>query len=166
MANKCISCNNCGHTGWSKNRGNFLITIVLAIFFFVPAIIYEIWRRTGLGVCENCGSDLVLPSNACTTNKPSDVGDLIVLGVLGIVGGIMVMILYALADSAINAYKNRNTPEPQLSQRDLEGNCLRSGMSYYQKQGEYPILKDGKTLALDKIQSDCKGSKDGKYKAP
>jgi len=22
VANKCISCNNCSHTGWSKNRGN------------------------------------------------------------------------------------------------------------------------------------------------
>ncbi|RKG32982.1 Pmp3 family protein [Acinetobacter tianfuensis] len=166
MANKCVSCNNCGHTGWSENRGNFLITIVLAIFFVVPAIIYEIWRRTGLGVCESCGSDLVVPSNSCATNKPSDVGDLIILGVLGVAGGIVVVAIYALAGSAINAYKNRNAPEPQLSQRDLEGNCLRSGMSYYHKQGEYPILKDGKTLALDQIQKDCKGSKDGKYKAP
>ncbi|MPW43378.1 hypothetical protein A7A69_10725 [Acinetobacter sp. Ac_1271] len=166
MANKCIKCNNCGHVGWSKNRGNFLITIILLIFFFVPGVIYEIWRRTGLGVCENCGSDLVQPSSACTSNRPSDVGDLIVLGVLGVIGSIVVVVLYALADSGINAFKNRNAPAPQLSQRELEGSCLRSGMVYYQKQGQYPILGDGKTLALDKIQIDCKGSKDGKYKAP
>ena len=166
MANKCIGCNNCGHIGWSKNRGNFLITIVLAIFFFVPAIIYEIWRRTGLGVCENCGSDLVQPSNSCTGNRPSDAGDFIVLGVLGVIGSIVVMALYALADSAINAYKNRNTPEPQLSQRELETSCFIGGINYHQKQGEYPILSDGKTLAMDKIQLDCKNSKDGKFKAP
>ena len=166
MANKCISCNNCGHTGWSKNRGTFLITIVLAIFFFVPAIIYEIWRRTGLGVCENCGSDLVQPSNSCTGNRPSDAGDFIVLGVLGVIGSIVVIALYALADSAINAYKNKNTPEPQLSQRELETSCFIGGINYHQKQGEYPILSDGKTLAMDKIEIDCKNSRDGKYKAP
>lgn len=166
MANKCISCNNCGHIGWSRNRGNFLITIVLLIFFFIPGAVYEIWRRSGLGVCYNCRSDLVVPSSACTTNKPSDAGDLIVLGVLGIAGGIAVIALYALGDSAINVYKNRNTPAPELSQRDLDGRCLRAGMAYYQKEGEYPILSDGKTLAIDKIQIDCKNSKDGKYKAP
>mgnify|MGYP003602007863 CR=1 FL=1 len=166
MVNKCISCNNCGHIGWSRNQGNFLITIVLLIFFFIPGAVYEIWRRTGLGVCENCGSNLVKPSNACANNKPSDVGGLIVLFVLGVVGCVAVVALYAFADSAINAYNNRNAPQPQLSQRDLDGRCLRAGMAYYQKEGEYPILSDGKTLAIDKIQIDCKNSKDGKYKAP
>lgn len=29
----------CGHIGWSKNRGNFLITIVWMIFFFIPDVI-------------------------------------------------------------------------------------------------------------------------------
>ena len=38
---------NCGHIGWSKNRGNFLITIVWMIFFFILSVIYEIWRRSG-----------------------------------------------------------------------------------------------------------------------
>lgn len=163
---KCVSCNNCNHVGWSKPKGSIVITIVLAFFFLVPAIIYEIWRRTGLGACENCGSNLVAPSRACINNKPTDVWGLIVLFVLGIAGAFVVMILYALGDSAINAYKNRNEPKPVLSQRELEGNCLRSGMAYYQRQGEYPILRDGKTLAMDKVQSDCRGSRDGKYKAP
>lgn len=163
---KCVSCNNCGHVGWSKPKGNIIITLVLAFFFIIPAIIYEIWRRSGLGACENCGSDLVKPSNACTNNKPSDVGDLIVLFALGVVGCVVVVSLYALTGGAINAYKNRNAPQPQLSQRDLEERCFMGGISYYQKQGEYPILRDGKTLAMDKIQLDCKNSKDGKYKAP
>lgn len=166
MANKCISCNSCGHTGWSKNRGNFLITIVLMFFFFIPGVIYEIWRRSGLGVCENCSSDLVKPSSSCTGNKSSDIGDLIVLFLLGVVGCMGILVIYATADSAINAYKNRNAPQPQLSQRDLGERCFMDGISYYQEQGEYPILRDGKTLAMDKIQVDCKNSKDGKYIAP
>lgn len=163
MANKCISCNNCGHIGWSKNRGSFFITIVLAIFFFVPAIIYEIWRRLGLGVCSNCDSDAVIPSNQCTTHKPSDVGDLVLLFVVGVVGAILLVGIYAIADSAINAYKNRNEPPPRLTQRDLEKRCFMRGVDYYQKKGEYPILNDRKTLAMDKIQLDCKGSTSGKY---
>lgn len=163
MANKCVSCNNCGHVGWSKNRGNFLITIVLAFFFLIPAVIYEIWRRSGLGVCESCGSDSLKPSNQCTTNKPSDTGELAVLLVIGIIGGIVFMFLYAMADGTISAFKNRNDPPPQLSQRDLEKRCFMGGMDFYQKQKEYPILKDGKTLAMDKIQADCKGNTTGKY---
>lgn len=165
MANKCIGCNNCGHIGWSKNRGNFLITIVLAFFLLLPAIVYEIWRRTGLGVCENCGSDLVAPSRACASSKPSDVGDLIVLGVLGIIGGIVVMVLYALVDVAINAYKNRNAPPPQLTQQEYEGSCMMRGIKYYQSIKQHPITSNGE-LVLDKVQADCKGSKDGNYKAP
>lgn len=165
MANKCISCNNCGHIGWSKNRGNFLITLVLAFFFLLPAIVYEIWRRTGLGVCENCGSDLVASSGACATSKPSDVGDLVVLGVLGILGGIVVMVLYALVDVAINAYKNRNAPPPQLTQREYEGSCMMRGIKYYQSIKQHPITSSGE-LVLDKVQAACKGSKDGNYKAP
>lgn len=151
--------------GWSKNRGNIFITIVLAFFFLIPAVIYEIWRRSGLGVCENCGSDAVVPSKQCASNRPSDMGELIILFVIGILGGIVLLGLYAVADGAINAYKNRNAPQPQLTQRDLERNCLYDGMDYYQKQGEYPILKDGETLAMDKIQLDCKDNTTGKYVA-
>lgn len=164
MANKCVNCNNCGHTGWSKNRGNFIITIVLAIFFLIPAVVYEIWRRSGLGVCENCGSDAVTPSNQCASTRPSDMGELVILFVVGVVGCFILMILYAIADGAINTYKSRNAPQPQLTQRDLEKRCFNGGIDYYQKQNEYPILKDGKTLAMDKIQLDCQGTKDGKYK--
>ncbi|MEJ5037433.1 Pmp3 family protein [Acinetobacter johnsonii] len=165
MANKCISCNNCGHVGWSKNRGNFLITLVLAFFFLLPAIVYEIWRRTGVGVCDNCGSDLVTPSRACTTSKPSDLGDLIALGILGIIGGIVVVALYALTNAAINAYKNKDVPPPQLTQKDYEASCMLHGIKYYQSINQHPITSSGE-LVLDKVQAACKGSKDGNYKAP
>ena len=165
MANKCISCNNCGHIGWSRNRGNFIITIVLAFFFLLPAVVYEIWRRTGLGVCENCGSNLVKPSHSCTSNKPSDVGDLIILGVLGVVGAVVVIFLYALADIAVNSYKNRNAPPQEITQQDYEASCMLNGIEYYQSIKQHPITSNGE-LVLDKVQAACKGSKDGKYKAP
>ena len=165
MANKCISCNNCGHIGWSKNRGNFLITLVLAFFFLLPAIVYEIWRRTGVGVCDNCGSDLVTPSRACTTSKPSDLGDLIALGILGIIGGIVVVALYALTNAAINAYKNKDVPPPRLTQKEYEASCMLHGIKYYQSINQHPITSNGE-LVLDKVQAACKGSKDGNYKAP
>lgn len=154
MANKCISCNNCGRIGWSKNRGSFLITIVLAIFFFVPAIIYEIWRRIGLGVCSNCGSDAVTPSNQCTTHKPSDVGDLVVLFVVGVIGAILLVGIYALIQGGPDNFKTT---------QNYENTCLAEGLKYYQNKGEYPMLADGKTLSMNKIQLDCKGSTTGKY---
>lgn len=37
----------CDHIGWSKNRGNLLIIIILMIYFFILSVIYEIWRRSG-----------------------------------------------------------------------------------------------------------------------
>ncbi|MBI1453648.1 MULTISPECIES: YqaE/Pmp3 family membrane protein [Acinetobacter] len=160
MANKCISCNNCGHTGWSKNRGNFLITIVLAIFFFIPAVIYEIWRRTGLGVCENCGSDLVQPSNSCTSNRPSDAGDFIVLGVLGFIGSIVVVVIYAFFNTLING-----GPSTQKTTKDYELICMTQGLKHYQQQGQYPMLPNGVETSTH-VMGVCKKSKDGKFKAP
>jgi TM2 domain-containing membrane protein YozV len=160
MANRCISCNNCGHTGWSKNRGNFLITIVLAVFFFVPAVIYEIWRRTGPGVCENCGSDLIKPSNACYTNKPSDVGDLIVLSALGIMGGVVVVIIYAFIHGLIYG-----GPSKEKTIKDYEGECMAQGLKYYQQQGQYPVLQNGVETSTH-VLNVCRNSKDGKFKAP
>ena len=159
MANKCISCNNCGHVGWSKNRGNFLITIVLIFFFFVPAIIYEIWRRSGLGVCSNCGSNLVVPSSAC--NPKDRHFQLDISGILLIVGGLiggMFLILYLLG---IGAEFYRNTFNP--SQETLFKECYADGLKHYQSINQFPLLPDGKTLTMDKIQIDCKGSTTGKY---
>lgn len=160
MANKCISCNNCGHTGWSKPKGNLLITIVLAFFFLVPAIIYEIWRRSGLGVCENCSSDLVKPANSCTGNKPSDVGDLIVLFVLGVMGCVIVVFLYAFADGLING-RHMGTK----STKDFEDECMVHGLKHYQDLGQYPTLPNGIETST-KVMNNCKNSKDGEFKAP
>lgn len=169
MANKCISCNNCGHTGWSKNRGNFLITIVLLIFFFVPGVIYEIWRRTGLGVCENCGSNLVVPSNQC--QKDSKQFQLDGMGiVIGVVCGggaiIGLFMLYIIASTSIAHFIKTGSFLPSKSPEKLYELCYTDGLKHYQSINQFPMLPDGKTLTMDKIQIDCKDSKDGKYKAP
>ncbi|RZG70495.1 Pmp3 family protein [Acinetobacter junii] len=161
MPNKCISCNNCGHIGWSKNRGNFLITIVLVIFFFVPAVIYEIWRRSGLGICSNCGSNLVVPSNQC--NLKDRQFQLDISGILLIVGGLigsLFLILYLLG---LGAEFYRNTFKP--SQEKLYERCYADGLKHYQTINQYPMLADGKTLTMDKIQLDCKDNTTGKYVA-
>lgn len=156
MANKCVSCNNCGYTGWSKNRGNFLITIVLLIFFFVPGVIYEIWRRTGLGVCSNCGSDQVAPSTTCIGNKRSDLGELIILFVFGVIGAVLVLTVYALI---------KGGPATTMSTKDLEDACMKEGIEIYQKSGEYPTMKNGSETSTY-VMSVCKNSKDGEFKAP
>lgn len=153
MANKCVSCNNCGHTGWSKNRGNFLISIVLLIFFFVPGVIYEIWRRTGLGVCSNCRSDRVAPSTTCIGNKRSDLGELIILFVFGVIGAVLVITVYALI---------KGGSATTMSTKDLEDACMKDGIEIYQKSGEYPTMKNGEETST-KVLMDCKGSTNGKY---
>lgn len=157
---KCVSCNNCNHIGWSKPKGSIVITIILAFFFLVPAIIYEVWRRTGLGVCENCGSNLVVPSRACINNKPTDVGGLIVLGVLGVVGGIVVVAIYAFFNTLING-----GPSTQKTTKDYELICMTQGLKHYQQQGQYPVLSNGAETSTY-VMNVCKNSKDGKFKAP
>lgn len=156
VAKNCISCNNCGHTGWSKNRGNFIITLVLAIFFFVPAIIYEIWRRTGLGVCANCGSNMVIPSNSCSTKKPPEVGDILGLSILGVIGCIVVVALYAVINGGPSTEKNI---------RHYEVECMSEGMKHYQKIGQYPMLPNG-TETSTQVLNLCKNSADGNFIAP
>ncbi|ENX02344.1 hypothetical protein F900_01408 [Acinetobacter modestus] len=166
MANKCISCNNCGHVGWSKNRGNFLITIVLVIFFVVPAIIYEIWRRSGLGVCSNCGSNLVVPSSQC--NPKDRHFQLDFLGIILVVAGIVVSTMLAIflfmgLYVTVNRYLETGQWSLPKSEETLFKECYADGLKHYQSINQFPTLADGKTLTMDKIQIDCKGSTTGKY---
>ena len=166
MANKCISCNNCGHTGWSKNRGNFLITIVLAVFFFVPAIIYEIWRRTGLGICESCGSDLVVPSNQCQQKDRQFQLD--VIGIFGVVAGIVIGAMAVIFVGmgiyvGVERFVNTGSFLPPKSPEKLYELCFADGLKHYQSINQYPLLQDGKTMTMDKIELDCRGSVNGKY---
>lgn len=166
MANKCISCNNCGHVGWSKNRGSFLITIVLMIFFFIPGVIYEIWRRSGLGVCENCSSGLVVPSNQCQEkNRQFQLDGVgIIVGVVGIGGGIFIVVLLGiLIVGSVQNFINTGSFLPPKSPEKLFELCYADGLKHYQTINQYPTLPDGKTLTMDKIQIDCKNSVTGKY---
>lgn len=54
-----VECIACGHVGASKTKGSLWITIILLLIFFPSAIVYEIWRRSGGGVCSACGSNHV-----------------------------------------------------------------------------------------------------------
>lgn len=161
MANNCVSCRNCGHQGWSKPKGSIWITLVLAFFFLIPAIIYEIWRRSGLGVCENCGSDQIKPSQACATSKPSSASDLLVLFAIGCVGCVVVVFAYGL----IYSLTNPNASESYKWTHEYEGECMVGGVEYYQSIKQHPVTDKGE-LVLDLVQEQCKNSKDGKYKAP
>ncbi|WP_180052602.1 MULTISPECIES: Pmp3 family protein [unclassified Acinetobacter] len=160
MANNCINCKNCGHTGWSKPRGSILITLVLALFFILPAIAYEVWRRLGLGVCENCGGSNVAPSSTCTTQRPTDIGSMIILLILGVAGAFIVVLAYSFIDGAINGY-----PTGAKTTKDLEDQCVAQGLKYYQKVGQYPTLSNGEETSTHVLRG-CRDSIDGKFKAP
>ncbi|GEM_PF-2108994 len=165
MANKCISCNNCGHIGWSKNKGSFLITIVLLIFFFIPGLIYEIWRNIGLGACKNCGSTAVIPSDQCQEkSKKIQINTfkffvgLISIGGALYIGALLLVVAYVSINHFIETGEFRTKSPDQLFEA-----CYKEGLKHYQSIGQYPMLADGKTLTMDKIQVECKNSTTGKY---
>lgn len=168
MANKCISCNNCGHIGWSKNRGNFLITIVLVIFFFVPAVIYEIWRRSGLGICFNCSSNLVVPSNQC--NLKDRHFQLDIVGIIAVVAGVIISTMLAIflfmgLYVTVERYIDTGKWTKEKTAEEIFQQCYADGLKHYQSINQFPMLADGKTLTMDKIQLDCKDNTTGKYVA-
>ena len=99
---KCISCRTCGHIGWSKPRGNFLVTIVLAFLFILPALLYEIWRRTSLGICESCASKMVVPSHACVANKPSNLDSILVFFVLSSASIVVLILIYTFFNTLLH----------------------------------------------------------------
>lgn len=157
---RCVSCNNCGHIGWSKPKGSVWITLVLAFFFIVPAIIYEIWRRSGNGVCETCDSSLIKPSTACQTHKPSDMGGLLLLFGIGVLGSCVVVAAFAIGNNLINGgYSSSTTPKA------LADECMARGLKHYQDLDQYPILANGEET-LTHVLNVCKGSRDGEFKAP
>jgi hypothetical protein len=52
-------CTSCGCTGLAKTHtpGHFLIELLLWFFFFVPGLIYSIWRLSARkrNCCPHCG---------------------------------------------------------------------------------------------------------------
>ena len=62
-----LICSNCGTACYAgdvdyKNKGSFLIEVVLWLCFLVPGLIYSIWRRSNLEkLCPKCGSSALMP---------------------------------------------------------------------------------------------------------
>ena len=162
MANNCVSCGNCGATGWSKPKGSILITLLLALFFIIPAIIYEIWRRIGLGVCGNCGSDSIKPSTLCTTQREIDLMSLVVLFAIGIAGAVVLLFAYAFINGVISGDFSKKSSD---SRQRLQEVCMTDGLRYYQNIGSYPNLPNGEET-LSYVMNVCKTSKDGNFKKP
>ena len=154
--NVCIHCNNCGQTNWSKKRGSFLITAVIAWFFLVPAIIYEVWRNTGIGVCPVCGSEAVYPSSGCNIkDKNLQINVIgIVIAVVSIVGAFFLFVYLSL----MNYYWAFPT------QAMLEKSCFTEGMHYMEN---HPDKKPSNITMhvdlIDYVSGKCKGTINGKY---
>lgn len=162
MANNCVSCSHCGAIGWSKPRGSILITLLLALFFIIPAIIYEVWRRVGLGVCSNCESNSIKPSASCTTRREIDLMSLIVLFAIGIAGTAVLLFAYAFIDNVISGDFSKKSSD---SRQRLQEECMTDGLRHYQGIGSYPNLPSGEET-LSYVMNVCKTAKDGNFKAP
>ncbi len=57
-------CRNCGSKGLAKKttKGSLWIEVILWLCFFVPGIIYSIWRLvTRYPACKACGSPEIVP---------------------------------------------------------------------------------------------------------
>jgi len=59
-------CPNCGYQGYTEEqlKGSGCIEIVLWFFFFLPGLIYSIWRRTSPQmICPKCKQPGMIPEN-------------------------------------------------------------------------------------------------------
>ncbi len=57
-------CQNCGTVRWpvKRTRGSFAIEIILWFCFFIPGLIYTVWRLTTKElVCPECGATGMIP---------------------------------------------------------------------------------------------------------
>lgn len=164
MAGKCVECNNCGHIGYSVNRGSFAITIVLAFFFLVPAIIYEIWRNSGLGVCANCGSSLIKPSNQCDPNSTKiKIDDSLVRIVLMVSG--VILAFFAVIYGVIFALKSYSYVQEKYfpTEGQLVRQCKTDGSTLFStgKLSYRELITENDVQRF--IDKACQGSKDGKF---
>ena len=61
-----LICSNCGTIGKpiTITKGSFFIEIILWLCFFIPGIIYTIWRvTTRENGCKACGATAMIPLN-------------------------------------------------------------------------------------------------------
>lgn len=64
---RTMFCTRCGHEGESKTktRGSLLIELVLWLCFFVPGLVYSIWRHGSRApACAKCGSGELIPPDS------------------------------------------------------------------------------------------------------
>lgn len=69
MSDQAVYCHNCKKCSRSKANGSGWITIILLFFYIVPGIIYEIWRKSGLGRCSHCNSTQVMKESDARANN-------------------------------------------------------------------------------------------------
>lgn len=110
MSGQPVECNNCGSVSVSVPKGSVWVTVALALFFIFPAIVYEVWRRTGLGACGVCGSQAVYPTNKYvdTTNLAKGMMGRIFIAVLGVLTILFLLLVgYTKAHNFYVEYKNK-----------------------------------------------------------
>lgn len=68
-------CTKCGTTtkGKTITKGSFFIELILWLCFFVPGIIYSMWRlSTRYEACPECGAVDLVPVNSPAGKKLSE----------------------------------------------------------------------------------------------
>lgn len=69
---KQLVCTVCGYVGEAKKhtKGNFLIEVVLWLFFIIPGLIYSIWRlTTKQTICPKCKNSSMIPADTPVGQK-------------------------------------------------------------------------------------------------
>lgn len=69
---KALICTQCGHIEKPQYRanGSLGVEIILYFFFFVPGLIYSVWRRSTAKVtCTNCKSTVLIPLGSPRATK-------------------------------------------------------------------------------------------------
>jgi hypothetical protein len=59
-------CTNCGYRGFPKKvvKGSFIIEVILWLAFFIPGLIYSIWRLTSkYNACPKCLQPTMIPTD-------------------------------------------------------------------------------------------------------
>lgn len=67
VSGPAMFCTSCGHEGPAKTvtRGHLAIEIILWLCFFVPGLIYSVWRLSSkYKACSSCGARSLVPLNS------------------------------------------------------------------------------------------------------
>lgn len=62
-----VVCGSCGTRGTPKTvtKGSFLLELFLFLCFFIPGLLYAIWRSTTKHkACRTCGSPNLVPADS------------------------------------------------------------------------------------------------------